>query len=143
MTLDTLGRSLPCLFWLLVTFCILPFYDSCIFSSALSTLAVGFGPIHIIQDSLISGSLITSAKTLSPNFVPSRGSRYLDMEGLFFSFGEHHVAQIVENLPVIFYRRSKFQSLGQEDPLEDGMATHSSIFALKTPWTEEPGRYNP
>ena len=29
---------------------------------------------------------------------------------------------------------------GQEDPLEEGMATHSSILAWKTPWTEEPGR---
>jgi len=32
------------------------------------------------------------------------------------------------------------QSLGQEDPLEEGMATHSSILAWKIPWTEEPGR---
>ena len=31
------------------------------------------------------------------------------------------------------------QSLGQEDPLEDSMATHSSILARKIPWTEEPG----
>jgi len=31
-------------------------------------------------------------------------------------------------------------SLGPEDPLEKGMATHSSIFALKIPWIEEPGR---
>ena len=31
------------------------------------------------------------------------------------------------------------QSLGQEDPLEEGMATHSSILARKIPWTEEPG----
>ena len=31
------------------------------------------------------------------------------------------------------------QSLGREDPLEKGMATHSSILAWKTPWTEEPG----
>ena len=31
------------------------------------------------------------------------------------------------------------RSLGQEDPLEEGMATHSSIHAWKFPWTEEPG----
>ena len=31
------------------------------------------------------------------------------------------------------------QSLGQEDPLENGMATHSSILAWRIPWTEEPG----
>ena len=30
-------------------------------------------------------------------------------------------------------------SLGQEDPLEEGMATHSSILAWRIPWTEEPG----
>ena len=30
--------------------------------------------------------------------------------------------------------------LGQEDPLENGIATHSSILALRIPWTEEPGR---
>ena len=32
------------------------------------------------------------------------------------------------------------QSLGGEDPLEDGMATHSNILARRIPWTEEPGR---
>ena len=32
----------------------------------------------------------------------------------------------------------QFQSLGQEDPLQKGMAAHSSILALKTPWLEEP-----
>ena len=31
------------------------------------------------------------------------------------------------------------RSLGQEDPLEEEMATHSSILAWETPWTEEPG----
>ena len=33
----------------------------------------------------------------------------------------------------------RVQSLGQEGPLEEKMATHSSILAWKTPWTEEPG----
>ena len=32
------------------------------------------------------------------------------------------------------------RSLGQEDPLEEDMATHSSILAWRVPWTEEPGR---
>ena len=36
-------------------------------------------------------------------------------------------------------KRLWVQSLGQEDPLEEGMATHSSIFAWSIPWTEEPG----
>ena len=35
---------------------------------------------------------------------------------------------------------TEVQSLGLEDPLEDGMATHSGILAWRIPWTEEPGR---
>ena len=35
------------------------------------------------------------------------------------------------------------QSLGMEDPLEEVIATHSSILARKTPWAEEPGGYSP
>ena len=34
----------------------------------------------------------------------------------------------------------RVQSLGQEGPLEEGLATHSSILAWRIPWTEEPGR---
>ena len=37
-------------------------------------------------------------------------------------------------------RDTSFQSLHQEDPLQDEMATHSSILAWEIPWTEEPGR---
>ena len=36
-------------------------------------------------------------------------------------------------------QETRVQSLGQEDALEKGMATHSSILAWKIPWTEEPG----
>ena len=35
-------------------------------------------------------------------------------------------------------QETEVQSLGQEDPLEEGMATHSSILAWRIPWTEEP-----
>ena len=35
------------------------------------------------------------------------------------------------------------QSLGWEDPLKKGMATHSSVIAWRIPWTEEPGRHSP
>ena len=37
-------------------------------------------------------------------------------------------------------RETRVQSLGQEDPLEKEMTTHSSILAWRIPWTEEPGR---
>ena len=47
------------------------------------------------------------------------------------------MAQMVKNLPVM--RETWFRSLGQEDPLEKGMATHSSVLAWRMPWTGEPG----
>ena len=37
-------------------------------------------------------------------------------------------------------QKTQVQSLGPEDPLEEGMATHSSILAWEIPWMEEPGR---
>ena len=40
-------------------------------------------------------------------------------------------------LPMQGIQEMQVRSLGQEDPLEDGIATHSSIFAWKIPWTEE------
>ena len=45
---------------------------------------------------------------------------------------------MVKNLPAM--QETWVQSLGQEDPLEKGMATHSTILAWRIPWTEEPGR---
>ena len=48
------------------------------------------------------------------------------------------MVQMVKNLPAM--QETRVQSLGQEDPLEKGMATYSSILAWKIPWTEEPGR---
>ena len=47
------------------------------------------------------------------------------------------VAQTVKRLPKT--QEIRVQSLGQKDPLEKEMATHSSILAWKMPWTEEPG----
>ena len=48
------------------------------------------------------------------------------------------MAQRVKRLPEM--QETWVRSLGQEDPLEKEMATHSSTLAWKTPWTEEPGR---
>ena len=50
------------------------------------------------------------------------------------------VAQMVKNLPAV--QETRVQpgfDLGWEDPLEEGVATHSSILAWTIPWTEEPG----
>ena len=48
------------------------------------------------------------------------------------------VVQMIKNLPAM--QETPIWSLGQDDPLEKGMATHSSILAWRIPWTEEPGR---
>ena len=45
---------------------------------------------------------------------------------------------MVKNLPAM--QETQVRSLGREDPLENRMATHSSVLAWKIPWTEEPGR---
>ena len=47
------------------------------------------------------------------------------------------MVQTVKNPPAI--QETWVRSLNQEDPLEKGMATHSSILAWRIPWTEEPG----
>ena len=47
------------------------------------------------------------------------------------------MAQIVKNLSTV--EQTQVRSLGWKDPLEKGMATHSSILAWRIPWTEEPG----
>ena len=48
------------------------------------------------------------------------------------------VSQTIKKLPAMW--KTQVQSLGQEDPQEKRMATHSSILAWRIPWTEEPGR---
>ena len=49
-------------------------------------------------------------------------------------------AKLVNNLPAM--QETQVQFLGQEDPLEEEMATHPSIPAWRIPWTEEPGDYS-
>ena len=51
------------------------------------------------------------------------------------------MAQIVKHLPAM--QETQVLSLGQDDLLEKGMATHSSILAWKILWTEEPQKYCP
>ena len=55
-----------------------------------------------------------------------------------FDTGSSLVAQMVKNPPSV--SETGIQSLGWEDPLEKGMATHSNILAWRIPWTEDPGR---
>ena len=58
-------------------------------------------------------------------------------DSYYILYGAFLVAQMVKNLPVM--QEIQVRSLGQEDPLEKGMATHSSVLAWRIPWTEESG----
>ena len=60
-----------------------------------------------------------------------------NLTGNYCTEGAFLVAQTVKNLPAM--QETGVQSLGQEDPLEKRMGTHSSILAWRIPWTEEPG----
>ena len=64
-------------------------------------------------------------------------SVFLFFRIIYIDFWASLRAQLVKNLPAM--QESQIQSLGREDPLEKEMATHSSIFAWRIPWTEEPG----
>ena len=56
------------------------------------------------------------------------------------AYGTSQVALVVKNQPAMQEQQETWvQSLGQENPLEEGLATHSSILPWRIPWTEEPG----
>ena len=55
----------------------------------------------------------------------------------FFQSGDFPAGLVVKNPPTM--QETWVQSWSQEDPLEEGMATHSSILAWRIPWTEEHG----
>ena len=68
-----------------------------------------------------------------------RKKRGITVSSFFFFFGEGVFpdGSVVKNLPA--NQEMWVQSVGRADPLEEGMATHSSILALRIPWTEKPG----
>ena len=70
--------------------------------------------------------------------IPRSGSSNGERIGYPFHYSRVSlVAQMAKNPPAM--RESWVQPLGWEDPLEEGMATYSSILAWRIPWTEEPG----
>ena len=68
--------------------------------------------------------------------MEDRGTWQVTVYGVTKS-GVSLVAHTVKNLPAM--RETWLQSQGQEDPLEKGMVTHSTILAWRISWTEEPG----
>ena len=72
-----------------------------------------------------------------PVVLPGRACGSGQLHSCIHSSRASLVAQIVKNPPAVW--ETWVRSLGGEDPLEEGMATHSSIVAWRIPWTEEPG----
>ena len=62
-------------------------------------------------------------------------------KGLYYMLDFPGIALVVKNPPANSgeMQETGVQSLGREDPLEEGMATHSGTLAWRIPWTEEPG----
>ena len=81
----------------------------------------------------LAGGFFTTEPPGKPNLFP----RMIVINLSSVVKGASLVAQLVKNLPAM--RETRVPSLGWEDSLEKGMATHSSILAWRIPWTEEPG----
>ena len=70
-------------------------------------------------------------------FQTPKQEAIVNIAHVYIRNGASLVAQMIKNLPAMW--ETWIRSLDQEDPLEKGMATHSSILACRIPWTEEPG----
>ena len=77
----------------------------------------------------VQGALPEKRKTAGPQTITAQlNETYMLQASL--------AAQMVQNLPAVW--ETRVRSLGQEDSLEKGMVTHSSILVWRIPWTEEP-----
>ena len=100
-------------------------------------------PIMVLK--VLSGSTSCDFRRKRKSWAPSKGQRALCQDRLFskcvYQTGASSMdGSVVKKPPAIQdTQETQVQSLGQEDPLEEEMATHSSILAWKTPWPEEPG----
>ena len=80
-----------------------------------------------------------ACNTGDPGSIPGSGSSPGEGTGYPLQyFGASLMAEMVKNLPAM--RETWVRSLGWENPLEEGRATHSSILACRIPHGEEPGR---
>ena len=99
-------------------------------------LSTGIFQARIGCHALLQGIFLTEG--LNPGLSHCRWILYcLSHHKAFLTQGAFLVAQTVKNL--LAMQETCCLSLGQEDPLEKGMATHSYILACRIPWIEEPG----
>ena len=97
-----------------------------------------FRLFEFLEIIVLGGGNFKSPFTCIISFISTKVFTY---SKICLQLGASLVAQMVKNLPAM--QETQVQSLGWEDLLEKGMATHSSILAWRIPWTEEPGGYSP
>ena len=109
--------------------------QSCSTLSDLMDCSLPGSSIHgIFQARVLEwGAIAFSSKVASQDYI----SNQCQSQDLNLAILASLVAQRLKHLPAMW--ETWVQSLGQEDPLEKEMATHSSILAWRIPWTEEPG----
>ena len=104
----------------------------------LTILALSYNVLAFVGFPSSSAAKEAGCNEGDPSLIPGLG-RYTGkgiVYPLQYSWASP-VTQLVKNLPVV--RETWVQSLDWEDPLEECMATHSSILAREIPWIEEPG----
>ena len=110
--------------------------------AVLSAVLKGFSQYFFSTFTFQQSYMLTLQSSLSPFFYPSPDCYWLLLmlgeEGALLFWSAFLVAWMVTNLPAI--QETWVRSLGWEDPLEKGMATHSSILACRISRIEEPGR---
>ena len=116
-----------------------PILTGCEYAFILSSSLLFRNPFHYekFHHSFVLWQIVLPTKEGWENL---KTARYSD-SWLCLSYvisGLPQVAQTVKNLPAML--ENQVRSLGQEDPLKKGMATHSSILAWRIPLIEEPGR---
>ena len=99
-------------------------------------------PLGLTNISGVWGNTVVKAVgKLAPSLTAKGANHFIPFRVQFGNSSWWHqaslVAQMVKNPPAM--QETQVRSLGREDPLEKGMATHSNILFWRIPWTEEPG----
>ena len=105
-----------------------PFAFSGLFAPSVTSLL----KTHLMNSGTLLILYASTEKTYSLHFVKRCGKSWASLSWTSLA------AQMVKSPPAM--QETQVRSLGQQDPLEKGMATHFSILAWRIPWTEEPGR---
>ena len=107
------------------------------FSSSSAKVKPGSPPPLLSEHKPWSLGLLCASEAAEGPCLPRALQIWQEKQGKMIVTWGSMMAQMVKNPPAVW--ETWVGSLGWEDPLEEGMATHSSILAWRTPWTKEPG----